>query len=127
MKTILLVEDDYDLRHGMAEVLTDAGHEVRAAANGAEALDLLTEGGPPRLILLDLMMPVMDGWQFRLKQLEDPALAGIPLVVVTAIPEVADDMGCLEGAQLLAKPFDADGLLAAVERGARELAPAARA
>src|SRR6187549_1262395 len=82
---ILVVEDDTDIRESLVEVLEDEGFGVRAAADGRQALDVLRAERPlPDLILLDLMMPVMNGFQFREQQLSDAAFAGIPVVVVTA-------------------------------------------
>jgi CheY-like chemotaxis protein len=114
---ILIVEDDVAIRQTVAELLEDEGYEVDCAANGADALALLERSEVPALILLDLMMPVMDGWSFRETQRRDPRLAGIPTVVVTASnaasghapDELAPDA-------FLAKPFDLDRLIDTVER-----------
>src|SRR5262249_26330672 len=82
---ILLVEDDGDTRDGITPVLEGVGYKVESVTNGQEALDQLrTSTAPPCLILLDLMMPVMDGWQFRDEQQRDPFLSSIPVVVVSA-------------------------------------------
>jgi CheY-like chemotaxis protein len=81
---ILLVEDDDAVRESLSELLRDEGFEVVTARNGREALEHLRAGRRPTAILLDLMMPVMDGWDFRQHQLRDPALRDIPVVVVTA-------------------------------------------
>ena len=84
-KAVLLVEDDIDVREAVADTLDEAGYRVSPARNGQEALDMLRSGAvQPRVILLDLMMPVMDGWQFREEQLRDPALASIPVVALSA-------------------------------------------
>src|SRR5690606_13804277 len=81
---ILVVEDDQDIRESVVEILEDEGHRVSAAADGREALERLQRAQPrPDLILLDLMMPVMNGFQFREEQLKRPELAGIPVVVDT--------------------------------------------
>ena len=82
--TILVVDDDADIRDSVAEVLEDAGYRVQQAANGREALDYLQASAYPCIILLDLMMPVMDGPQFRAAQQSKPTLAGIPVVVISA-------------------------------------------
>jgi CheY-like chemotaxis protein len=81
----MVVDDDHDIRESFATLLTDAGMEVTVARNGREALDVLrrTET-PPCLIFLDLMMPVMDGFEFRQEQTRDPGLADIPVIVITA-------------------------------------------
>jgi len=83
-KGILLIEDDHDVRDTLVEALRDQGYTVRTASNGADALHRLRDGWQPCLIVLDLMMPVMDGWEFRHAQLQDPALAAIPVVILTA-------------------------------------------
>jgi CheY-like chemotaxis protein len=108
----MIVEDDFDVRELFADSLAEAGYVVETASNGQEALDLLRAGVPtPGVILLDLMMPVMDGWQLRDELAADPALAGIPVVMMTA----SRNTGVLRG-ELLLKPFSLDALLAAVER-----------
>jgi CheY-like chemotaxis protein len=81
---ILVVEDDRELREGLHDALLLEGYRVESAANGRTALGILKSGPRPCLILLDLMMPVMDGWTFRQELLKDPALADIPIVVMTA-------------------------------------------
>src|SRR5262245_22499124 len=81
---ILIVDDDSDLRETIREVLDDEGYETAAAGNGAEALAWLREAPLPALILLDLMMPLMDGWRFREEQLKDDRIAAIPVIVMTA-------------------------------------------
>jgi CheY-like chemotaxis protein len=84
---ILVVEDNQDTREAMVEVLQMTGHDVIAASNGREALDLLEHAPAPDLIILDLWMPVMDGRQFRAEQLKHPKLKNIPVVVVTAMSD----------------------------------------
>src|SRR5688572_27353229 len=88
---ILLVEDDNDVREAIAEGLEDAGYQVFAAENGQEALDYLGSAPQlPSLILLDLMMPTMDGWQFHEQLSHHPRCAHIPVVVLSAAG-VSDD------------------------------------
>lgn len=114
---ILVVEDDVAIRQTLAEVLADEGFEVACAANGAEALAHLTRSAAPSLILLDLTMPVMDGWTFRSAQREDPRLARIPTVVVSA--NHAADRSAVDGLgadAFLAKPFDLDSLMETIHR-----------
>ena len=82
---VLVVEDDPDLREMMEQMLHLEGFATLTAPNGLEALNLLNGGAPVKVILLDLMMPVMDGWEFRRRQLADPKLAGIPVVVMSAV------------------------------------------
>jgi CheY-like chemotaxis protein len=81
---VLVVEDDPDLREMMEQMLHLEGFATLTAPNGQEALNLLRAGAPVKVILLDLMMPVMDGWEFRRCQRADPKLADIPVVVMSA-------------------------------------------
>jgi CheY-like chemotaxis protein len=110
---VLIVDDDYDIRDTMVEVLADHGYEAASAANGLEALTWLEQNGPPSLVLLDWMMPICDGACFRERQLADPELAKIPVVIVTAGPaeRVANDV-----AACLLKPVDLRSLIALVSR-----------
>src|SRR6476646_6367807 len=80
-KPILIVDDDKDVRSALAELLEGEGYAVAGAHNGHEALQLMRAGLHPAVILLDLMMPVMDGWDFRSEQQRDPAFAGVPVVI----------------------------------------------
>jgi CheY-like chemotaxis protein len=112
---ILLVEDDTAIREVLAEALRGEGFEVTCASNGAEALRRLGDGATtPGVILLDLMMPVMDGWSFRAAQRRDPRLTDIPVVVLSADAE--GTLANLAPAAFLAKPYDLDRLLAVVGR-----------
>jgi CheY-like chemotaxis protein len=109
--TVLVVEDDLDSREVMRMVLEASGYQVLEAGDGAEAL-VVARAHRPRLILLDLMMPGMDGFQFRESQLRDPAIAAIPVVIVSgggAVPEKAAELGA---AGYLIKPTDLQRLLA---------------
>ncbi|MCY0993424.1 response regulator [Nannocystis sp. ILAH1] len=112
---VLVVDDDPDVCETLQTVLEVSGYRVAAAGNGQEALDALRSGVRPCLVLLDLMMPVMNGQEFRAEQREDPAIAGVPVVVVSGdhrVAEKAVEMG-LEG---LSKPIDIDDLLHLVGR-----------
>jgi CheY-like chemotaxis protein len=110
---ILVVDDDSALRESAADALSDAGHEVRVAGDGGEALRLLYPR-PPGLVLLDLMMPSMDGWRFRAVQRSDQRIRAIPVVVMTAARDL--DSRPIEAASILLKPFRLDDLLAQVLR-----------
>jgi CheY-like chemotaxis protein len=114
--TVLVVEDDFDLCDALVPILEYDGHRVVSAANGREALDRLHEMAPPSLILLDLMMPVMDGEQFRAEQLRDPALASIPVVVLSAHAHAEERAARIGAVACLRKPFDVDVLLEQVRR-----------
>jgi CheY-like chemotaxis protein len=119
---ILLVDDDSDLRESLALLLVLKGYEVITASDGREALQTLHGGPRPCLIVLDLMMPEMDGLQFRRAQLEDPALAMIPVVLCSGYPtapHVAEQLGALA---CFEKPFDVQLLLSVVASQARTAA-----
>ena len=109
MATVLLVEDNDDLREMMALALELGGHEVWSARHGEEALRVLHERQAPCLILTDLMMPVMNGWELRAELRRDPALAEVPVVAVSAIPP--EHLRRLDGMEFLPKPIDIDRLL----------------
>lgn len=113
---VLVVEDDLWVRDMLREVLENEGYEVTPAANGREALALLRGPARAQVILLDLSMPVMDGWQFRDEQCSDPALSHIPVVVVSADGDLEEGVRGLAAAEVLAKPFTRERLLAAVGR-----------
>ena len=81
---ILVVEDDKDLRDSLCDALQLEGYVAVCTENGEAALRYLATGARPCLILLDLMMPVMDGWRFREEMMKDPSLATIPVIVMTA-------------------------------------------
>ena len=124
-RTVLVVEDDPDVRGALAELLAGEGYHVSATADGAEALDTLRGGLRPSVIVLDLMMPNVDGWDFRRAQLEDPALAAVPVVLLTASGFRPDSMRSERGRlEMLPKPVQAHVLLDTLARLAD--APAAR-
>jgi CheY-like chemotaxis protein len=109
-KTVLIVEDDEQVRDAIAQALQDEGYTVSIAANGREALDALGTGRTePRLILLDLAMPVMDGWEFLRERERQPRLAGIPVCAVTAAENLPGDVE-----HGIRKPFRLEDLLAVV-------------
>jgi CheY-like chemotaxis protein len=112
----MVVEDDFAIRETLRELLEDEGYRVTQAANGAEALARLRTVGAPKLILLDLMMPVMDGWEFRHAIQEDPRLAEIPVIVISAEHGVESKVGAMRVQGYLSKPFELEQLLQAVER-----------
>ncbi len=114
---ILVVDDDTDLRETLGELLHEEGFEPCLCENGRTALACLRTGRRPRLILLDLMMPEMNGWQFREEQLKDAALRDIPVVVMTASRGV--DGQPISASEILYKPVGLGELIEAVERNAR--------
>lgn len=110
-KRVLVVEDDDDVRDCLEEALLDAGLRVDTAANGREALERLQGDEPPSMILLDLMMPVLDGIGFMVERAQRDDLRAIPVVVLTA-----SGIRRVEGARaVLQKPFALDDLFAVVE------------
>jgi CheY-like chemotaxis protein len=115
-KSILVIEDDEATRVAMTSVLEDEGYVVRGAVDGQAALDYLAKAKPPSVILLDLMMPGMDGWQFRKAQLLDPALRSIPVVVVSADGNVAQKASALGANDHILKPIELEKLLQTVRR-----------
>jgi CheY-like chemotaxis protein len=112
---ILVIDDDSDIREVVGESLRFAGYEVATARDGREGLAACRRFRPT-LILLDLMMPGMTGWEFRAAQLRDPLLAPIPVLVVTALGHDPD----IQATAVLPKPFRLDDLLAHVRRFAGE-------
>ncbi len=107
---VLVVDDESDIRQAVAEVLSFEGYQVMVAGDGAEAL-AKARAYRPRLVLLDLMMPRMNGWEFRRAQKRDPEVSGIPVVVLSALGAESVDA---EG--YVGKPFDVDELVSAVRR-----------
>lgn len=102
--SVMVVDDDEDIRGTLEEVLETAGYSVVIAGNGQEALDLL-RGVRPRVIFLDLSMPIMSGREFRAAQLADPELAAIPVVVMTAADRIAEKTEGMQIDEILGKPF----------------------
>ncbi len=114
-RRVLVVDDDPDLRETVADVLTRAGYRVATASNGAVALEMLKAGDAlPDLILLDMMMPVMDGWAFSEEKRKLPELAGIPVIVFSAHADISDAASRVNAVSSLRKPLRAKPLLAAV-------------
>src|SRR5262245_47519322 len=112
---ILVVEDHHSARTALTRLLSSTGYDVVEAPNGSDALAQLATGPRPDLILLDLMMPVMDGWEFMKRQRRDWHLCTIPTIVVSGVP--SHDPRCLEMpvVRLLPKPYTSDQLMAAID------------
>ncbi len=108
--SVLIVEDDVDLRQDLAFLIEARGHEVTTAANGQEALERLAELGRPCMILLDLMMPVMDGWQLRSELLKDPDLSDVPIVLLSGIADIQEEARSLRATDFVTKPIDLEKL-----------------
>ena len=122
-RPILLVEDDPDVRDALRLVLDQAGYDVVCAGEGREALDRVRECAPS-LILLDLMLPVMDGFEFRVQQLQDPAVASIPVIVFSCGADLQEKIAPLRVAACLRKPVDVDAMLDLIGVLARPRDPA---
>ncbi len=117
---ILVVDDDPDILEALSEILEAEGFEIRRARNGKEALERL-EPDPPQLILLDLMMPVMDGWEFAQRMKQKPAaISSIPLIVLSADRNVGNKATDIGAVGYLAKPFELNDLLEMVRRALKE-------
>ena len=115
-RPLFIIDDDDDLRKALALIMTSSGYEVSAFGNARLALRALESGREPFLILLDLMMADMSGWEFRAAQLENPRFASIPVVVLTAGTTLTDGTHTLSEVEFLFKPFELDSLLAVVSR-----------
>ena len=115
-RALCVVDDDADIREVLSDVLTFEGYEVIVADDGQSALELLSARTNSCLILLDLMMPRMNGWEFRRRQLADPALASIPVVLLTGAGAgtAAKAIDELRVEVTIEKPFDLEALLAKV-------------
>ncbi|WP_448191416.1 response regulator transcription factor [Azospirillum sp. sgz301742] len=115
MRRLLIVEDDDLMRQGIAMLLEASGFETRQAADGVEALALLSDREwRADLILLDLMMPGMNGWQFRVAQRGNSRIADIPVLVLSGSPDLAKQVEGLEPHGFLVKPFSVSDLLATI-------------
>jgi CheY-like chemotaxis protein len=106
---VLIVEDDEDLRDMMAQMLNIEGFHTATVANGREALEYLHATGKPNVILLDLMMPIMDGWEFRRQQKADPELAPVPVIILSALDQTR--AAPVDAEAFLKKPLDFERLL----------------
>ncbi|MCP3143977.1 response regulator [Pyxidicoccus xibeiensis] len=113
--TVLLVEDDFDIADSLLDVLDDAGFRPVWCPEGAKALDYLSTHAAPAVILLDLMMPGMDGFQFRRRQVSQQQLSDIPVVVMTASRD-QERLQELSPAGWISKPFHLDELFRTLER-----------
>jgi CheY-like chemotaxis protein len=116
LKRILIVEDDPDVAAALAEVLEAAGFAPVVASNGRQAIDRLQREAPPTLILLDMMMPVMDGWAFRREQQKMNGVSEVPVVVLTADGDARQKALALRAQGHLSKPVSIDALLSVIER-----------
>jgi two-component system response regulator MprA len=111
---VLVVDDDEMIRDLLGYALEDAGYDVRLAADGREALDALAAWHADAIVL-DLMMPRLDGWGFCAEQRRRPAIADIPVIVLSAVRDLNARTADLAAAAVLAKPFELDALFAALQ------------
>ena len=111
---ILVVEDDEAIAEALASLLEDEGYAAVPVPDGRAALEKLRDGEKTCLILLDMSMPVMNGWQFREEQLKDAALAAVPVVVCTADHRAEENARSIGAAGWLRKPIDPERLLEVV-------------
>ena len=114
-RQVLLVEDDDCIREEIAEALKDEGFEVVAAAHGRQALAALAAGARPQVVLLDLMMPVMNGWEFLKAFKKDEQYAATPVVILSAFADRATIIGG-DAISVLRKPVDLDALFAVLNQ-----------
>jgi signal transduction histidine kinase len=114
-KRVLLVDDDADVRHALRPIIEREGYVLVEAENGVAALERLRRDGPPHLILLDLEMPVMDGWGFLAERERDPILSAVPVVVISAHRDVARRLSATH-ASYVQKPFRPESLVETIER-----------
>jgi CheY-like chemotaxis protein len=112
---VLVVEDEPYLCDLIADVLEAEGHTTRKASNGLDGLEMLSDR-KPQLVLLDLMMPVMDGWEFMSEMRANPAWRDIPVVIITAVYDVTKTEAIVGAAAVITKPFDIDQLSDVVRR-----------
>jgi CheY-like chemotaxis protein len=119
---VMIIDDDHDIRESVAEILVDLGYQPIKAINGRDAIDRLRSDQPkPCVILLDLMMPVMDGQEFREVQQKDATLEGIPVVVISAHTHADDLARKMAVAAAIKKPIDLDQLMSTIRRFCPEI------
>ncbi len=122
---VLVVDDDAEIRQALTDVLEDEQYSVVCAANGREALDLVDDGLCPEVILLDVMMPVMDGWHFLSARLRHPQLVEIPIIIISAGMEAMHEARKVGVFDVVRKPLHISRLVEQIEH-CRALTRAAR-
>jgi CheY-like chemotaxis protein len=115
-RPVLIVDDDHGVRGVLAQILEDEGHAVSTATNGRDALDKLHGSVTPCVILLDLMMPVMNGWEFMTQRQEERDIAAIPVVVISADQGARAKAEAIGAVDCLEKPIDLNRLIDTVDR-----------
>jgi CheY-like chemotaxis protein len=124
---VLVVDDDAEIRQALADLLEDEDYGVLLAANGKEALDVVAAGGCPDVILLDVMMPVMDGWHFLSARLRHPDLIEVPIIIISAGQEAEREARKVGVFEVARKPLHVDDLIRRIEDCRRRTKAAARA
>jgi CheY-like chemotaxis protein len=112
----MVVDDDADIRDSIGDILELRGYRVTRAANGREALERLRSGPKPCLILLDLMMPVLNGWEFREQQSTDEALKSVPVVIISGDGSADQKAAKIGVSEYLRKPLELSNILDVVRR-----------
>jgi CheY-like chemotaxis protein len=112
--TVLVVDDDGEVRETLAELLGDR-YEVLVATNGQDALDVMAHGPPPDLILLDIRMPVMDGWHFLSARLRHPGLVEVPIIIMSGELAAVHESGKVGACTMVRKPLELDDLNRRIE------------
>ncbi|MFN2483909.1 MAG: response regulator [Candidatus Limnocylindria bacterium] len=115
-RPVLIIDDDHGVRGVLAQILEDEGHAVRTATNGLDALEKLRGALKPCVILLDLMMPVMNGWEFMSQRQEEREIAAIPVVVISADQGARAKAEAIGAVDCLEKPIDLNRLIDTVDR-----------
>ena len=116
MRTILVIEDEKDIRDSIAQLLSMEGYSVRTATNGKEGLEALRQLPTPHLVLLDLMMPIKNGYEYNLEHRQDAAYSTVPIVVMSADGHLEQKKAKLDAQAYLTKPLDIDNLLETIQR-----------
>ncbi|MGB7622425.1 MAG: response regulator [Terriglobia bacterium] len=114
MAEVMIIDDNQAVLEVLGNLLRHQGYTVSTAADGAEALAYLRKNGAPSLILLDLMMPVMNGWQFRAEQLKDPVLRSVPTVILSSIFNIESEARVLQADGYIPKTFAFEEILGMV-------------
>ncbi len=114
-RRVLVIDDDEAVRGALAELLEWEGFQVETASNGREGMELLHHDPPPAVIVLDLLMPEMDGWEFCEEQSRDPQVSDIPVLVVSATGEPARPPRCVHEGEFFRKPADLPRLISTIE------------
>lgn len=122
VSSILIVDDDEGLRESLRDVLECEGFKVWTADNGQTALQILENDELPSVIVMDLLMPVLDGYEFRKIQLERPKIAQIPVIFLTGLGETQDHITLLKDCQIISKPVSLDLLIERVKSVSHQLA-----